>query len=420
MLGIIGTCLFIALSLPEGFDQRCSFGIIWIGNYSIHPADLLSFAILFLALLSILFNKSIVRSRFSKPLMLLTVVLIVQGLRGVEFYEIRDVIKDLRSIAPWLCIFALPQLFRSVSSKERWVKWGIFIVLIPPLLVTLFSVIRFLIFGPFITFGWLPERIRYVNGDVLLVVAMSGVAVALTNKRKYTFVFGLSSLLLAFQLALSKSRTDLLCIVIVYALFFSYIKHRAIFVPKFVVVLMITLIMIRLLIPYQTGKAINRFITYSNVESFTSGHDMSRVAHMSRQFNDFLHNPIVGTGLGKPYYCLFGVYKGYKASSPSDSFFINLSAKTGIFGVGAVIWILLLYWQLLRKLSKDESCKGFSILERSFVHGLLITFPVLIIGNIVGNSLWHYRTPPLQLAVMISVIEILASLQKHREVIEKK
>lgn len=408
--------LFIALTLPEGFDQRNSLGVIWIGEYSLSLADILAVVVLFFGVISILSYGSIVYSYFMKPLLVLTIILIFQAIRVINLYELRDIFKDFRPIIEWLCIIAFPQFIRSVNSKRKWVKWGIFAVVVPPALISFYTLIRYLFFGPFTTFGYLPNRIQYVNGASLLPVAMAGAYFIINPKRKYKIIFVLLSFLSFLQFILSESRGYLIGLILVYiGLFFmSYTKHKIINYVFTIVTGLAIVIVISLLIMFpKASSAINRFLTNLTVESFTSGHDLERITAMEIEFYDFLKSPILGVGLGKPYFALYGPYKGQKLTSPSDSAFIDISAKTGILGTFSFIWIFVIYWRLLRKLIKENPCKELSLIEHSFIWGSFITFPIIIMGSIFGNALWHYRTPPLAFAVNLSVVETIFYLQQY-------
>ncbi|MCL0040767.1 O-antigen ligase family protein [Thermodesulfovibrionales bacterium] len=420
---IIG--LFVVLSLPEAFDQRFSFGILWIGNVAISPADLLSVFILFFALATLLLTGKAVRSRFFLPLLLLTTILIIQGLRTLETYELHDILRDLRPIAPWLGIIALPQLFRSDAARKQWVKWGICIAVIPPLLVALFTILKYLFTGPFVTFGEIVGgRMTYVNGSVTLLVAMSGVAYILTRARKYQLIFGFTTILIGMLFFLSKSRGFFLEIMMLYGLLwlFSFIKHRTIsYTFTVTMLIMLGFTVSWVVLPHQMAQAIDRVTMHADIiESIAYGHDAGRMLHMQQQFSDFLRYPITGTGLGRPYYALAGMHIGERLTSPSDSLFINLAATTGIFGIGVFIWILFRYWSLLWSLRSFKFLPKLSVINKSFIYGLLITFPSLIIGSLIGNALWHYRTPPLHLAVVISVVEVMYRLGKQKPEVKVK
>jgi len=405
--------LFIAFTLPEGFDQRNSFGVIWIGGYSISLADILSGVILFFGLISILFYGSIIYSHFMEPLLILTGVLIFQAIFSP--YEFRDILKDFRPIIEWLCIIAFPQFIRSVNSKRKWIRWGIFVIVVSPVLVSFYTLIRYLFFSPFITFGYLPDRIQYVNGTSLLPLATAGAYFIINPGQKYKIIFILTGFLYFLQFILSESRSYLIGLILVYIMLFfmSCIRHKTIkFMFTTITGLVVAITMSLLIMSPKVSSAINRFSMYLNITSFTSGHDLPRIEAMKVEFYDFLRNPILGVGLGKPYFAQYGVYKGQKLTSPSDSVFIDISAKTGILGIFSFIWIFVIYWRLLKKLFREKLYRELSSIEQSFIWGSFITFPIVIMGCIFGNNLWAYRTPPLEFAVNLSVVETILYLQR--------
>jgi hypothetical protein len=408
--------LFIVFTLPEGFDQRDSFGVIWIGEYSVSLADILSGVILFFGLISMLFYRSIIYSHFMKPLLILTSILIFQTIRVINLYEFRDILKDFRPIIEWLCIIAFPQFIRSVNFKRKWVRWGIFVIVVPPVLVSFYTLIRYLFFGPFTTFGYLSDRIQYVNGASLLPLAMAGAYFIINPGRKYKIIFWLISFLYFLQFILSESRSYLIGLILVYVMLFfmSCIRHKTIkYMFTTITGLVIAITMSLLIMSPKVSSAINRFSMYLNITSFTSGHDLPRIEAMKVEFYDFLRNPILGVGLGKPYLAQYGIYKGQKLTSPSDSAFIDISAKTGILGIFSFIWIFVIYWRLLKKLFKEELYRELSSIEQSFIWGSFITFPIIIMWCIFSNVLWAYRTPPLEFVVNLSVVETIFYLQRY-------
>lgn len=421
-------CLFIILSLPEAFDHRFSFGMIRIGDFFISPAEIFSGFMLFFALVVVLVTGKVARSRFFFPLLLLTTILIVQGLRTIEIYDLRDILRDLRPIPAWLAIIALTQFYRTNNARKQWIKWGIYIVVIPPLLVALFTILKYLFTGPFVTFGEIAVgRMAYVNGSVTLLVAMSGVAYILTRARKYQLIFGFTTILISMLFFLSKSRGFLIEIVMLYGLLwlFSFIKHRTIsYTFTIAMLIIIGFTASWAVFPHQMAQAIDRVTIHADIiEDIVPGYDdrvSGRMLHMQQQFSEFLRSPIIGTGLGRPYYALAGMHIGKRLTSPSDSLFINLATTTGIFGVGMFIWILFRYWNLLWSLRSFKFLPKLSLINKSFIYGLLITFPVLIMGSLIGNSLWHYRTPPLHMAVVISVVETMYQLVKQKTEVKIK
>jgi hypothetical protein len=400
--------LLISLSLPEAFDQRYSFGVIWIGGFSVLPADLISYFILLSALLAILIYGTVVKSQFAKLLLLLFCILIIQGLRTIQAYELKDIIKDLRPIFSWLTIIAFPQLFRSEKAKKYFVKYGIFIAIISPVIVVVFTIARYVTEGPFVVFSEIAQgRIMYVNGSIGYIVAMVGFLYIFTRLRKYKVLFVILTILYLVSFVLAKSRGLTLEFLLVYgSLIILSINHKKIFLILPLLMAGTLFLIIILYSPFQqeVSMLLNRFMLTMSSESFTTGHDLPRASNMWQQFSDFLKNPLIGTGLGKIYYGVLGPTTGEKLTSPSDSLFIDLSAKTGILGITSFLLILIKYFKVL-KILKLKGLGKLPLCEYSFVWGLFITFPYLIFGCIFGNGLWHYRTPSLYMAFVISIVE---------------
>jgi hypothetical protein len=413
--------LMISLSLPEAFDQRYSLGVIWIGGLSLLPADLVSFFILILALLTILLYGTVIKSLFAKPLLLLFCILIIQGLRTIQVYELQDIIKDLRPIFSWLTIIAFPQLFRSEKAKKYFVKYGIFIAVTSPVMVVAFTIARYIIEGPFVTFSEVAQgRIMYVNGSIGYIVAMVGFLYIFTRQRKYKVLFVILTTLYLISFIMAKSRGLILEFLLVYgSLIILSIKQRKISLDLLSLMVGTFFLMIILYLPFQqeVSMLLNRFMFTMTYKSFMTGHDLLRISNMWQQFLDFLKNPLIGVGLGKPYYGVLGPTKGKKLTSPSDSLVIDLSAKTGLMGITLFLLILLKYFKLLRSLLNSEN---LPLRERSLVWSLFITFPYLIFGCILGNGLWHFRTPPLYMALIISIVESIYHLFLKNEFIELK
>jgi len=410
--------LLISLSLPEAFDQRYSFGVIWIGGFSVLIADLVSYFILLSALLTIFLYGTVEKSQFTEPLLLLFCILIIQGLRTIQVYELKDIIKDLRPIFSWLTIIAFPQLFRNEKTKKYFVKYGIFIAIVSPIIVVLFTIIRYLIEGTFVTFSQIAEgRIVYVNGSIGYIVAMVGFLYIFTKLRKYQVLFVILTILYLISFVLAKSRGLILEFLLVYSsLIILSIKQRKsiLNLHSLIIGVSFSMIILYLLFRREVSMLLNRFMMTMTIGSLTSGHDLPRISNMWQQFSDFLQNPLIGTGLGKSYYGVLGTMEGEKLSSPSDSLVIDLSAKTGLIGIISFLLILFKYFKLL-KILKLKGLENLPLWEYSFVWSLFITFPYLIFGCIFGNGLWHFRTPPLYMAFIVSIIESIYFLFQKNE-----
>jgi len=411
--------LILALSMPEGFDQRFSYGVVFFGHTSLHAADLVAVALLSLALIAVLVFRSVIKTQHCFPLALLAAILLTQGIRTYGVYELRDIIRDIRPIVPLLAMIALPQIFRSPKLRERWAEWGVAVVLAPPLVVALFTILRYLIGGSFLTAGEaVTDRMLYVNSSLALLVAMSGVSAIITHTRKHYLVHFSAIALSLVLLVLSGSRGLLIDAVLVMSLLLclALFRGRALFYGAALAVpLLVTILITGVFFTRQASFTINRMASLADVNaSIFGGHDSLRIMHMQQQFSDFLHYPLFGTGLGRPYYALGGMRVGQRLSSASDSLVIEIAAKTGAIGIGAILWVFFLHWRTLWWLRSPTHLSQLSHLHTCFVYGLLITFPSMMIGNIMGNALWHYRTAPLHMAVVMSVVESLYQMRLRR------
>ena len=404
--------LFVVFCLPEAFDQRLSVGIFWIGGVAVSPADLLSLVILVAGGLGAVASGRLAYPRTATPLLIFSLVVVGQAFHGFTVNDPREVLKDLRPIVGWLCILGIAQFVRSPERRTWWARWGMDLVLWPPVIVL---VVMFGMLGCGVlqsTFGSVSEgRVDFVNSwPIFLGTLTAGnLWFAMPRRRYYWLLLGATALLI-LSWWFSQSRASFAVLVAVCCiLLFAALRRGCLgrLLVRIVLPAAMVLCVVVEVVPVKGMGALDRVWLYVSGSQAFKGHDEARFAMMQQVADDFERHPLGGVGLGKVYYRPPGPWItgiGDRLSSASDSLLTDLAGKTGILGVLTFLCLLMSFslqlWRIRRRMVWTEMD-----VERAFVEASLVAMPIVVFMSVFGNAWWMYRIPPLQMAVWFTTIE---------------
>jgi hypothetical protein len=418
----LAASLGLVFCLPEAFDQRLSVGVFWIRGVAISPADVLSLVILVGGGLGAVASGRLAYTRTTIPLLIFTLVILVQAFHGFAVNEPREVLKDLRPIVGWLCILGIAQFVRTPDRKRLWARWGTGLVLWPPVVVLVLMVGMWSLGIVHSTFSSGSEgRVDFVNSwPIFLGTLTAGNLWFRAARRRNYWLFLGALVLLVVSWMFSQSRASFAILVaVVSILLFTALRRGCLgrLLVRVAVPAGVAFWLVGMVIPVEGMGALDRVWLYVSRDEAFEGHDSGRFAAMQQVADDFELHPLEGVGLGKVYYRPPGPWItgiGDRLSSASDSLLTDLAGKAGILGVLTFLWLLMAFslqlWRVRRRMVSPQIG-----LERAFVEASLVAMPIVLFMSVFGNDWWMYRIPPLQMAVWFTTIDALDRTHTRQE-----
>jgi len=361
---------------------------------------------------------------FDIPVITLTCLITFAGFVVAELTTERDHLQDLKifrvAVYVWCMVVALSAIFNplrdvifesqgslifmsnvvlfavagaQLGERRRWLLWGIFL----SVSVTLFILNYILLTNPnLLPPGYSLMALRYeglyTSTPIVGLVAISAAFVFL-SKSKIEIGAGIAGFVISFVgLVMTASKGTLLgCIVALLFVLSNAMSRSKVF-------LSLPLISIVIISIYYLLPSMSEHLRYLGDRLFllrADPVDLSRVDEWKKDFSLFFESPIFGHGYG-----LVNKYILEKWGMPlySHNILMSLLSRTGLLGVGFIIWY---GWNLVNRVRK---CKDpNAIIERSVALGTLLGVLVLLmVSNFAGLQIMGFYGALAGLAVNAS------------------